>query len=173
MRARWATWVLVAALGGLASADAAPGEVRSVQARQGVVLREAPKALSKKVADLPYGTRVRVSEVSQPYAKVRLDDGTEGWLRVTDIVAPSALTGGGAAGPVANTTGIGSGVVESADLSAAGRQFDEGLEAQYRASEAQLDAAYRALDALQAKGPKPDSAEVEAFVIAGKLGRKP
>ena len=173
MRARWAAWVFVLAIGGLAAADVSPGEVRSVQSREGVVLREAAKALSKKVADLPYGTRVRVTEVSLPYAKVRTDDGTEGWVRASEIVAPSALTGGGSAGPVAATTGIGSGVVESADVSAAGRQFDEDIERQYRASDAALEAAYRQLDALQAKGPKPDSAAVEAFVIAGKLGKQP
>lgn len=166
---RWRTPVLILALaiGPVAAADVTQGEVRSVQARDGVVLREAAKALAKSVATLPYGTRVRVTDVASFYAKVRTDEGVEGWLRASDVVAPSALTGGGSAGPVEGAR------VASSDLSAAGRQFDEGTEGKYRASAAQLDAAYRLVDALEQKGPRPDSAEVEEFVRTGRLGRQP
>ena len=169
MRARWIALFLVAAVGGLAVADVSPGEVRSVQARSGTVLREAGKPLAKSVASLPYGTRVRVLAVAAGYAQVRTDEGQEGWVRSTSIVAPSALTGGGAQGP---PTGDGRQFnVASSDVSAAGRQFDEGTEGRYRASGPELERGYRLVDELQGKGPRPDSPEVEQFIVEGRLGR--
>ena len=166
-RSRFRAWGLLLALavGGLAFADVQPGQVRSAQSKSGVPMREAAKPLAKVVQTLAYGTRVTVVAVSGYYAQVRTDDNVTGWVRSADLVEPGALTGPGAYGS------SGAGRVASADVSAAGRQFDEGTEGKYKASSAELSAAYALLYALEGKGPKPGSPEVEAFVRDGKLGR--
>jgi hypothetical protein len=165
MRWRWfpiaAVLVLVP---GAVLAEVRPGDVREVQARAGVPLREGAAALSKMVRLLPYQARVTVQEVKGSYARVVVSsDGATGWTRANDLVAPGTLTGGA---PSGNAT-----VASSADISAAGRQFDESIERQYRASRAELDAAYRALDAIEAKTPPPGDPAVRAFIEEGRLGR--
>ena len=166
-RFSYRAWGLAVALavGGIVFADVQPGQVRSAQVKAGMTIREAPKPLGKVVQTLAYGTRVTVVAISGYYAQVRTDDGVTGWVRSADLVEPGALTGAGAYGA------SGAGRVASADVSAAGRQFDEGTEGRYKASSAELSAAYAALDALESKGPKPGSPEVEAFIRDGKLGR--
>lgn len=160
MRMRWFAGVLVVVASGLVLADVNVGDVRSAQPRDGAVLRETPKVLAKVVTRLPYGTRVTVTEVAGVFARVRADDGVEGWVRASEVVEPAALTGGGAAGPAS-----------SADVSAAGRQFDESTQAEFRASSAALEAAYAQVDAIERATLKPGDAGVLAFVAAGRLGR--
>jgi uncharacterized protein YgiM (DUF1202 family) len=166
---RMRVFFLVAALaaGGVAWAEVRVGEVRSTQAKAGVAMRETPRTLGKVLQSLAYGTRVTVVEVSGYFAKVRTDEGTEGWVRAADLVEPGALTQGGA-GAVAGARDV-----SSTDVSAAGRQFDEGTEGRYKAESAELDRAYGILDALEKKSLSPDSPEVIAFVRDGRLGREP
>ena len=156
-------FVLALAAGGVVWADLQVGDVRSTQSRNGVALREAPKGLAKATRLLPYGTRVSVLAVEGTYARVRTIEGVEGWVRSSDLVEPSALTGGGANGPRGATT------FSSSEVSAAGRQFDEETEGSYRRTSANLDAAYRLVDALEGKTPPFE--EIEAFVRDGRLGR--
>jgi hypothetical protein len=166
MRMRVLLLLAVLAVGAGAWAEVRVGEVRSTQAKAGVALRETPRTLGKVVRTLAYGTRVTVVELSGYFAKVRTDEGTEGWVRSADLVEPGALTGGGA-GAVAGARDV-----SSTDVSAAGRQFDEGTEGRYKAERAELERAYALLDALEKKSLSPDSPEVTAFVRDGHLGRE-
>ena len=150
--------------GGLATADVQVGEIRAAQAREGVTLRETPRALATVLATLPYGTRVSVLEVQGRVARVTVaGTGATGWVRSSDIVEPPVLTGR----TVAATGGAGG--TTASDVSAAGRQFDDATEADYKASHAELQAAYPLLDALEKK--TPSEAEITAFVRDGRLGR--
>ena len=72
-----------------------------------------------------------------------------------------ALTGRGAA----------AGGGTSADVSLAGRQFDETTEGELKATEADLARAYPLVDALEGKRVKPGSDELDAFIAEGRLGR--
>ena len=65
----------------------------------------------------------------------------------------------------------GAGRVSSADVSAAGRQFDDETEGTYRASSAELAAAYGVVDEIERKTPKPGALETYAFIAQGGLGR--
>jgi hypothetical protein len=174
MRRSWLAGLLVgvAVLTGVGFADVQVGDLRAVQGRAGTALRREPTAFAPVVATLPYGTYVAVQEVRGPYARVTTQAG-EGWVRVGEIVEPVALTGGGALGPAGSPTralaGAGTGTVTSAEVSAAGRQFDEEIERGYRAENANLGAAYAALD--QIERTKPSAEEVEAFIRDGRLGR--
>jgi hypothetical protein len=163
MRLRTLAFLGVLAAAGAVSAEVRVGEVREAQARAGIALREGPSALTKLVKVLPYATRVTVQEVRGTYARVLVVDGSAGWVKANDIVAPGALT---AVKPAAQAT-----VASSADISAAGRQFDETIEREYRTTHAQLEEAYRALDALEAKTPKPGDPAIQAFIAEGRLGR--
>jgi hypothetical protein len=163
MRLRSVAFLLVLAAAGAVHADVKVGDVREAQARAGVPLREGAGGLTKLLKLLPYRTRVTVQEVKGTYARVLVADGATGWVKTNDLVAPGTLTGGQPAG---NAT-----VASSADISAAGRQFDESIEKQYRVSHAQLEAAYRALDALEAKTPPPGDPAIQAFIEEGRLGR--
>ena len=160
MRMRWIGGVFVLALSGLVVADVNVGDVRSAQPRDGAVLRKVARPLAEVVTRLAYGTRVTVVEVSGAFAFVRTDEGTEGWLKASDIVAPSALTGGGAAGPASQ-----------ADVSAAGRQFDESTQTEFQASSAEIAAAYAQVEAIERATLKPGDPAVIAFVAEGRLGR--
>ena len=153
----------VLALASTSVADLRVGEVREVQARAGASLREGPSLLSKSTRVVPFGTRVTVAEVRPTVARVTVSDGAVGWMKTTDLVALGTLTTVRPAGS--------SSVATSAEISAAGRQFDESIERQYRTSRADLDAAYRALDALEAKTPPPGDAAVQRFIEEGRLGR--
>jgi hypothetical protein len=163
MRVRVLAVLLLLAAATAVWAEVRVGEVREAQARVGVPLREGPGGLTKLVKVLPYRTRMTVQEVRGLYARVAVADGSAGWVRVNDLVVPGALTG---PAPNRNAT-----VASSADISAAGRQFDESIERQYRTTHAELEAAYRALDALEAKTPPPGDPAVRAFIEEGRLGR--
>src|SRR6187401_2031414 len=105
-----------------ARAELSVGSTRAVQPREGAVLQEEPKPLGKKIRTLPYGTQVRVVESKDLWAKVEAAGGGPGWARISELVEPSALTGGGAY----------RGTLSSADVTAAGRQFSEKIELTYR-----------------------------------------
>lgn len=160
MRMRWIAGAFVLAASGLVLADVNVGDVRSAQPRDGAVLRKAGRPLADVVTRLPYGTRVTVVEVSGTFAHVRTDEGTDGWVKSSDIVQPSVLTGGGAAGPASQ-----------ADLLAAGRQFDESTQGDFAASAADIQAAYAQVDAIEKATLKPGDAGVVAFIGEGRLGR--
>src|SRR5262245_47860473 len=163
MRLRLLALLLVLTAAGGVAADVRVGDVREAQARDGVSLREGPGALTKLVKLLPYRTRVTVQEVKGTYARVLVVDGATGWVRSNDLVQPGTLTGPGGRG--------GGTVAGSADISAAGRQFDEATEQRYRGERLDLEAAYRALDAIEKATPAPGDPAIQAFIAEGRLGR--
>jgi hypothetical protein len=160
---RWMVLAVVAlgaaaVVSGVASSEGQPGEVRTVQVREGVYLRTEPRALAPKVVKLAFGTTVTIEETRDTYARVTTASGT-GWLRSSDIVQPGALTGTA----TARTGGVAS------EVSLAGRQFDETTEGALKASEADLRAAYPLVDALERKSYKRGDPAVEAFAAEGRL----
>jgi hypothetical protein len=160
MRRRWLVGSLLLALCGAVAAGVGVGDVRLVQPREGVTLRAEPRPMSARQAVLAYRTPVVVTAVEGYWARLRAEDGREGWARVSDVVQPGALTGAGAV--------QGSG---SSDVSLAGRQFDDAVEREFRASDAEMDAAYRRVDEVERAGPRPGDPEVERFAAEGRLGR--
>ena len=94
MRTRWIGGALVLVVSGLALAEVNVGDVRSAEPRDGAVLRKVARPLAEVVTRLAYGTRVTVLELTGAFARVRTDDGTEGWVKTSEIVAPAVLTGG-------------------------------------------------------------------------------
>ena len=149
---------------GRAASDIKTGDVRTAQARAGVPMRELPRPMAKRVAVLPYGTQVKVDEVETLYAHVSAEGLGQGWVRSMDLVEPTALTGPGAYGPQ------GAGKVASADVTAAGRQFDQKTERTFRSmKDGSLDAAYAAVDRLEQQ-QQPSDEEIEAFIREGMLG---
>jgi hypothetical protein len=160
MRMRWIGGALALVVSGLALAEVMVGDVRSAQPRDGAVVRKVGRAMADVVTRLAYGTRVTVLEVERSYARIRTDDGTEGWIKASDLVEPAVLTGGGAAGPSSQ-----------ADVTAAGRQFDESTQSDFQASSADLAAAYAKVDAIEKATLKPGDAAVVGFVAEGRLGR--
>ncbi|MDJ0974675.1 MAG: SH3 domain-containing protein [Planctomycetota bacterium] len=174
------TAVLIAAAACLlaAPADADPaqtqvGSQRAVFARSGTPLTEQPRALSKAVKVLPYGTRVKIEEVRGAWARVTEYQGTTagatGWLRLNKTAEPFALSQGGQLST--RRTARGTGRVSQRDVVAAGRQFDESSESKHKqASSAALKLAYKQLDEL-VEAIKPTLEEIKAFVAEGRLGR--
>jgi hypothetical protein len=160
MRARTLGLLFALAVGGVVVGDVTPGETRAVQAREGAWVRAEAKSLATKVKRLPLGTRVTVQEVNGAWAHVSSDDGTTGWLRTSELVEPGALTGHAAAQAAGG----------SADVSLAGRQFDEATEGEMRATEADLNAAYPLVDEMEKKSIKPGSPELDQFIAEGRLG---
>ena len=159
MRMRTLGLLLALASAGVVYAEVKAGEGRAVQAKVGAPLREAPKPLAKAVSTLPFGTRVIVQEVQDAWARVSTPEGATGWVRTSDLVEAGALTSRAAR----------TGAVASADVSAAGRSFDEPTEQGYRATQADLDAAYRLVDAMEQQSLKLDSPALEAFIRDGDL----
>lgn len=141
-----------------AQAELTVGSTRAAQPREGLVLREEPKPLGKKVRTVPYGTPVKVLETKDLWARVDAPGGAPGWARASEIVEPSSLTGAAAY----------RGSLTSADVTAAGRQFSEKIEKTYRTMAPQLNAIYPLVD--QIERDKPSEADVEAFIAAGGLG---
>jgi hypothetical protein len=162
---RTAVLVLVALVvaAGPATAEVKVGDVLAAQSRGGTVLREAPAGLAKVVATVPFGTRVLVQEVLGYHARVSTQDGTTGWVRSADLVAPTALTGAGA------RAASGTAAFTAAEVSAAGRQFDQKTERTYREMASDMTPHYATVDALETSSP-PD-VELDAFVREGVLGR--
>jgi len=161
MRMRSFGLLLAFAAVGVVYAEVRPGDVRSAQPKDGATLRAAAKPFGEITGKLPYGTRVTVLAVEGAFAQVRTDDGRTGWVRSSEVVQPSVLTGGGASGPIDT---------RSAEVAAAGRQFDAEIEGGHRASSAELNAAYSQVDALVSKSYQPGNAEIQAFIVEGRLG---
>lgn len=153
--------VLALLLGGVVLAEMQPGEERRVQSRDGAALRETPSPVGKRLSVLAPGTAVVVESTQGLFARVRTEAGVVGWVRASDLVQRGALTGRGAA----------AGGGTSADVSLAGRQFDETTEGELKATEADLARAYPLVDALEGKRVKPGSDELDAFIAEGRLGR--
>jgi hypothetical protein len=141
-----------------AQAELTVGATRSAQPREGLTLREEPKALGKKLRTLPYGTPVKVLETKELWARVEAAGGGPGWARSSEIVEPTSLTGAAAY----------RGTLSSADVTAAGRQFSEKIEKTYRTMAPQLNTVYPLVDQIERE--QPTDAEVEAFIAEGKLG---
>ena len=159
MRMRTLGLVLALGAAGVVYAEVKVGEGRAVQVKVGAPLRAEPKALGKVVATLPFGSRVIVQELQEPWARVTTTDGASGWVRSSDLVEAGALTSKAAR----------VGAVATADVSAAGRQFDDATETGYRATQADLDAAYRLVDDIEAKSFAPGSPVIQAFITDGRL----
>jgi len=162
------------ALVSAAPVDAKVGSARAAFNRRGTPLRAKPSTLGAAVATLTYGTRMQVLEVKLPWLRVRTAASTgqpaaTGWLRAWETVEPSALATN--AKP-AHLTSSGSAGATSREVSAAGRQLDEGTERRYRASHADLARGYRAVDAMEAASAALDPGEALAFIDAGSLGRR-
>jgi hypothetical protein len=163
------TWLLLPLLGlaveatfpARARAELTPGEFRSVQTREGAVMREKPRAMAKEVARLPYGTQVKVEDVETYWAKVFGPGDVAGWVRAGELVPPPSLTGPGAYGPTAAK-------VESADVTAAGRQFDAKTERTYKLMNTTVAAAYAIVDKIE--GEKLPDADLLTFAVEGRLG---
>ena len=151
--------VLAAAPSARSRAEVAAGQMLSAQARDGVAVREAARPLAKPVARIAYGTRVRVEELSGPYARITADGGVTGWVKASELVPSSALTGAGNE-PTATSS--------PADVLAAGRQFDQKTEKFSRSVNKGFDGAYPAVDAMERT--KPDDAELYEFIRSGALG---
>jgi hypothetical protein len=160
MRVAILGFLLAVAAGGVVWAAVKPGETRAIQPRDGVSLRSSPKPLGPRVETLAFGARVTVQEVQGDWARVAAPSGAVGWVRTSDLVEAGALTSASAR----------TGAVASADVSLAGRQFDEATEQGYRATKADLDAAYRLVDEIERHTLRPDSPVVEAFIREGRLG---
>jgi hypothetical protein len=148
------------------------GDIRAVVSRQGTSLRERPSALARPSAALPHAAQVRVEEVRGRWIRVTalpregVPADTGGWLRASQTVQPFALT---MAGRQAPREGRVTGGLSSAELSAAGRQFDAATEDGYRQSRADLQRAYALLDGVEEATPDPET--VNRFVLEGRLGR--
>jgi hypothetical protein len=164
---------LVASLAFADPADVAVGSARSVFAKNGTRMTEQPKALSKLVKLLPYGTRVRVDEVQGRWIKVTEFEGTAagsvGWIKAAETVEPFALTQGGQFRSTGASSGDGS--VSRREAAAASRQFSPMTEAAHKqVSPAEVQAAYGLLDTVL-EVMKPSIEEIEQFVAEGRLGR--
>ncbi len=154
-----------------APADAKVGDVRSIFAKAGEVIREKPSALGGPVATLRYGTQVKVLELKKPWLRVQaLSGGREsGWIQAWRTVEPSAL-GANAKPPHLKVTARKG--TSASEVSAAGRQLDAKTERGFRASRKDLEAAYRAVDAMEAATQSLHPADALAFIDAGNLGRR-
>ncbi|MFV1959814.1 MAG: hypothetical protein ACC662_10425, partial [Planctomycetota bacterium] len=147
------------------------GDIRSALARNGTALRERPTVLSRAVATLAHGTRLRVDVKQGAWIRASTLPASgvpaqSGWLRANQTVEPFALTGAGRRGPVG---GAGAAVTQR-DLSAAGRQFDVETEKSYRTKHADLARAFLLVDRIEAATPDPEA--VERVLAEGRLPRR-
>lgn len=70
-------------------------------------LRDAPGEASKSLAPLPLQTQVsRLGERQGPWVKVRMADGTQGWVHMFDITSPASAQGSSATGALRSITGF-------------------------------------------------------------------
>lgn len=70
-------------------------------------LRDAPGEASKSLAPLPLQTQVsRLGERQGAWIKVRMADGTQGWVHMFDITSPASAQGSGATGALRSITGF-------------------------------------------------------------------
>ena len=96
-------------------ADVRPGQVRTVQSRNGGAIRAQNAALAPLVTLAPYGTVCTITEVEAFWCHVTCGPNS-GWIRCIELVAPGSLTGPSPYGPRSSEAVAGS------DTSAGGRQ---------------------------------------------------
>ena len=174
MRRRLAFVLAAALLASSAGPDVRGGEitvgtVREAQNREGVQLREQPIPLGRRLARVPYGTKLKVLEVRDLWVRVTTLDtpASAGWARGNELVAPGVLAGGAAAAPSLSSSDVSAASRQFNDPTA-GKQFDRKTEFTFRTMDARLNDAYAAVDRIERE--KPSDEEVEAFVREGRLG---
>lgn len=140
-------------------AEVAVGQMLSAQSRDGVPVRETSRPLSKALARIPYATKVKVEEIEGSRARITVEGGVTGWVKVSELVPTSALTGAGAA-PSPNQS--------QSDVLAAGRQFDQKTESFYRSINTNYDGAYPLVDQIE-HATLADQELIE-FIRNGLLG---
>jgi len=141
-----------------AFAEVKAGDLRAVQSKEGIPLKEEPRAMAKTLKTVPYGTKVKVLEIRELYARVAIEGLGEGWARSALLVEPGTLTGRAAY----------AGAVTSADVTAAGRQFDAKTENTYRSMNEDIAKYYPKVDEVETV--EPTALEVDTFIRAGELG---
>jgi len=140
----------------------APGDTVTVK-REGARLMKAPRFFGAACdAAVAPGTRVKLLEVRQGWARLATPGGGACWLHET---AWKDRTAGGLAAAGGKTS--------SRDVELAGRGFSEGEEARYKGEHPDLGAAFRALDAHLARGAESTPAEVARFMADGQIGGGP
>ena len=122
------------------NAEVTVGLVMSAQVREGVPVRETSRPLSKALTRIPYATKVKVEEIEGARARITADGGVAGWVKISELVPPSVLTGAGAAASPTST---------QSDVLAAGRQFDAKTETFYRSIDKSYDGAYPLVDKIE------------------------
>lgn len=141
------------------TAEITVGQFLSAQSRDGVVVRETEGPLSKVRTRVPYGTKVKVEELVGARARISAEPDVAGWVKASELVPPSVLTGAGAAASPTST---------QADVLAAGRQFDAKTESFYRSIDTSYDGAYPTVDKIEHS--KPVDTELIEFIREGLLG---
>ncbi len=151
--------VLVVAPSPRSDAEIAVGQFLSAQARDGVAVREKPSPLAKVSTRIAYATRVKVEQLEGARARITAEGGVAGWVKISELVPPSVLTGAGAAASPTST---------QADVLAAGRQFDAKTETFYRSIDKSYDAAYPLVDQIEHTSLADQ--ELIEFIRNGLLG---
>jgi len=159
------------------SASAGPaaikvGAVRVIFSKRGINLRSKKSTLGKPIATLGFGDRLKVLAVQPPWLRVRTlpkagQQAQTGWLRAWETLEPSALA---TPDKPAHLTSAGSAGVSSREVSAAGRQLDEGTEQRHRASRKELARAYTLVDRMEAQTAALAPADALGFIDEGRLG---
>ncbi len=93
----------------LLCAGAVFAQSETVLVKRASQLRDAPGESSRILAPLPVQTSVaRLGERQGPWVKVRMTDGTQGWVHMFDITSPASAStqGGGATGALRSITGF-------------------------------------------------------------------
>jgi hypothetical protein len=81
----------------LICAGTAFAQVESVLVKRAAQLRDAPGESSRSIAPLAVQTTVtRLGERQGPWIKVRMADGTQGWMHMFDITSAGSAQGGNA-----------------------------------------------------------------------------
>ena len=153
--------------------DVKVGQTKLVYRPEGATLRSEPKTLSAAAGTLAKGRLVKVLAVDKSWARVKTNAGpqgpaAEGWLRLNEVAAPSALRRNPR--PSGFSSNAPPGVTQQ-DISAAGRQFGPDTERGYRASRPQLQHAYTLVDRMEAETVQLDPGESVAFIMDAFLGR--
>ena len=168
---------LLAALGSGSGAWAGPeatrvGETRVVFAAKGTVVRAEASDTGAPVGTLPKGTPVKVLEVALPWARVEGAPAgrpaLSGWIRAYQAIEPAALA---APPPAPTLDASGARRVHPADVSAAGRQFDDATEKGYRRQRVNLERGYALVDEMERASAQVDSIEAIEFQVEGAVGR--
>jgi len=91
--------MVIAALLAFSAAAQAQPQGEAVLIKREAQLRDGPAESARSLAPLPVQTSVtRLSERQGAWIKVRMADGTSGWVHMFDITSASAPSGGAAGG---------------------------------------------------------------------------